>query len=73
MSDNQDKSIVEFDITDLDSAWAPPDLLGKVKILFCTSEACEIALNVPPAILAKLEGKLVKLRDMQSRMSGKQH
>jgi hypothetical protein len=70
MSDNDDKPVVEFEITDLDSVWAPPDAQGNVKILLCTAETYEIALKVPPATLAKLETKLAKLREMQAQMSG---
>ena len=73
MSDNEDKPVLEFEVTDLDSVWAPPDAKGSVKILFCTVETCEVALNVPPAALAKLEIKLAKLREMQAQMSGDRH
>ena len=70
MSDNEDKPVVEFEITDLDSVWAPPDGQGHVKILLCTAGTYEIALKLPPAVLAKLETKLAKLREMQAQVSG---
>lgn len=73
MSDNEDKPVLKFEVVDLDSVWAPPDAQGHVKIVFCTAEACEVALNVPPATLVKLEIKLAKLREMQAQMSGDSH
>jgi hypothetical protein len=73
MSDNNDKPVVEFEITDLDSVWVPPNAQGHVKILLCTAQTYEIALKVPPATLAKLESKLAKLREMQAQISGNRH
>jgi hypothetical protein len=69
VSDNSDKPVVEFEITDLDAVWAPPDVRDHVKILLCTTQTYEIASRVSPATLAKLEMKLAKLREMQAQMS----
>jgi hypothetical protein len=70
MGDNRDKPVLEFEITDLDSVWAPPDQQGNIRILFCTGQTHEVALKLPPAILAKLEVKLTKLREMQAQATG---
>jgi len=72
MSDD-DKPVMELDVTDIDSIWIPPNVQGDVRIVFCTSQQHDISLKLPPAILAKLETKLLLAREEQAEASGNRH
>jgi hypothetical protein len=52
---DDDKPVMELDVTDIDSIWIPPNVQGDVLIVFCAAQEHDISLKQPPAILAKLE------------------
>jgi hypothetical protein len=70
---DEDKSIKEFEITDVDPAWVPPDNRGDVRIVLCTAHEYDVSLRFPPEILAKLEARLAQVRDAQTEMGGHRH
>jgi hypothetical protein len=71
MSD--DRLIAEYNITDVDPAWVPPDAKGDVRIVLCTMQEHDVSLRLPPDALAKLEAMLAHVREVQAEMGGRRH
>ena len=68
MSD--DKPVVEFSVNDVDSVWVEPGIQGGLRILLGTDHAQDVALTLPPKVVAMLESKLAEAREHQARLSG---
>jgi len=66
----EEKRVIEFQVTDVDSVWLEPGIQAGVRILFCTDGEMELAVRVPPEALAKLESKLAAVRSAQAERTG---
>lgn len=66
------KPVVEVGITDIDGVFVEPTIQGGIRILMSTNQAEELAIILPPAVLAKLEAKLEAAREHQAKASGRQ-
>ena len=61
-----EKQVIEVGVTDIDGVFLEPGPQGGVRILLCTNRAQELALRLPPEVLAKLEARLAEARDIQA-------
>ena len=68
MSD--EKPVVEFSITDVDLVAIQPGIQGGLRVLLCTDHAQDVALILPPKVLAILESKLEAAREHQAKSGG---
>jgi hypothetical protein len=60
---SEDKPILEVDITDVEEVWIEP---GGVRLLLSTDRKHDLALRLPPTVLATLEEKLAGAREAPS-------
>ena len=68
MSD--DKPIVELSVTDVDLVAVQPGIQGGLRVLLCTDHAQDVALILPPKVVAILESKLAAAREHQAKSGG---
>ena len=40
---DDDKPVMELDVTDINSIWIPPNVQGDVRIVFCTAQELDIS------------------------------
>ncbi len=67
---SNDKPIVEFFVTAVDSLAVQPGIQGGLRILLCTDRAQDVALIMPLKAVATLESMLAAAREHQAKSSG---